>query len=301
MGPRASSRCGPTAAFHATEQRPWRAEVAPVACARWPKQEFACWCRSRAVCGLLSGCRPYPRQSPCPDTSFLMPLAVDGRRRRCPAFTPVIRRATRVCAIQPIRLPSRRSSRSCVSPGRSARPAAARADRCDRGRPRAALALRQCEDRRATTHGTNLRVIAAADAASPSRERRSRCAGRTRGVTAKRGVQRWGVPCEETAHEPDGSPTRRQTTAAAGASAESRAQGPGGGAAAAKCVTPADRDAGGGSPAGQKRCPGGWRGTRCQTELAESEAVSGDRTRPPPAHGPPRQPARSNRSGRSDT
>ena len=36
-------------------------------------------------------------------------------------------------------------------------------------------------------------------------------------------------------------------------------------------------------PAGRRRCSGGWRGTRCQTELAESEAVSGDRTRPPQA------------------
>jgi hypothetical protein len=36
-----------------------------------------------------------PGRAPCPDPSFLMPLAVDGRRRRCPAFTPVIRRATK--------------------------------------------------------------------------------------------------------------------------------------------------------------------------------------------------------------
>jgi hypothetical protein len=57
-----------------------------------------------------------PGRTPCPDPSFLMPLAVDGRRRRCPAFTPVIRRATRACALQPTRPPSRRSSRSCASP-----------------------------------------------------------------------------------------------------------------------------------------------------------------------------------------
>ena len=63
--------------------------------------EFARWCWSRAVCGLLRGCRPYPRHSPCPDPSFLMPPAVDGRRRRCPAFTPVTSRATKACAIQP--------------------------------------------------------------------------------------------------------------------------------------------------------------------------------------------------------
>jgi integrase len=35
----------------------------------------------------------------------LMPPAVAGRRRRCPGFTPVMRRATRACAIQPIRRP----------------------------------------------------------------------------------------------------------------------------------------------------------------------------------------------------
>ena len=59
---------------------------------------------------------------------------------------------------------------------------------------------------------------------------------------------------------------------------------PGAGAADAKAVTLADRGAGGGARPG-KTVPA-WRGTRCQTELAESQAVSGDRTRPPQATAP---------------
>jgi integrase len=34
-----------------------------------------------------------------------MQPAVDGRRRRCPAFTPVALRATRACGIRPTRPP----------------------------------------------------------------------------------------------------------------------------------------------------------------------------------------------------
>ena len=46
-----------------------------------------------------------------------MPLVGAGRRRRCPAFMPAVLRATRACVIRPTRPPSRRSSRSCRSPG----------------------------------------------------------------------------------------------------------------------------------------------------------------------------------------
>src|SRR3954462_2447365 len=49
----------------------------------------------------------------------------------------------------------------------------------------------------------------------------------------------------------------------------------------------ADRVAGGGGRPGKDGVRVGGAGHAPQTELAESEAVSGDRTRPPPAEGPP--------------
>jgi hypothetical protein len=45
-----------------------------------------------------------------------MPLVVAVRRRRCPDFTRVAHRATGAGATRPTRRPSRRSSRSCVTP-----------------------------------------------------------------------------------------------------------------------------------------------------------------------------------------
>ena len=86
---------------------------------------------------------------------------------------------------------------------------------------------------------------------------------------------------------PVGSPTRRPSTAAATLRRRGLTHGPGAGAAAAKGSNARGPRQTRPSPARQRRSPGGWRGTRCQTELAESEAVSGDRTRPPPAHSPP--------------
>jgi hypothetical protein len=110
-----------------------------------------------------------------------------------------------------------------------------------------------------------------------------------------------------------GPPTRRQITVATTLRRRARAEEPGAGAAAAKAVTLADRDGSDGARPG-KDCPrAGGAGHAPQTELAESEAVSGDRTRPPQAEGPapsrpgtaarsgasPRPPARSRRSARA--
>jgi hypothetical protein len=67
-------------------------------------------------CGLRLRFRSYPGVELVTGCSFLMPPVVAGHRRRCPAFTPVILRATRACDIRPTRPPSRRSSRSCESP-----------------------------------------------------------------------------------------------------------------------------------------------------------------------------------------
>jgi hypothetical protein len=71
------------------------------------------------------------------------------------------------------------------------------------------------------------------------------------------------------------------------AAAESGACEPGAGAAAAKAVAPADRDVDDGARPSKDGDRAGGAGHAPQTELAESEAVSGDRTRPPPAHSPP--------------
>jgi hypothetical protein len=61
--------------------------------------------------------------------------------------------------------------------------------------------------------------------------------------------------------------------------AEGGAYRPGAGAVAAKAVTLADRDAGDGARPGRDGVRAGGAGHAPQTELAESEAVSGDRTR----------------------
>ena len=65
--------------------------------------------------------------------------------------------------------------------------------------------------------------------------------------------------------------------------AEGGAHGPGAGAVAAKAVALADRDVDGEARRGKDGVRAGGAGHAPQTELAESEAVSGDRTRPPPA------------------
>ena len=78
-----SSSDAPTARIHAPEEWVWRPVVALVALARWLKQEFACRCCSRADCGLVLGCRPYPRQS----MSGSVVLDAAGRRRS-PATMP---------------------------------------------------------------------------------------------------------------------------------------------------------------------------------------------------------------------
>jgi hypothetical protein len=70
------------------------------------------------------------------------------------------------------------------------------------------------------------------------------------------------------------------------AAAESGAREPGAGAAVAKAVAPADRDANDGARPGKDGPRAGGAGHAPQTELAESEAVSGDRTRPPQTKGP---------------
>jgi pimeloyl-ACP methyl ester carboxylesterase len=69
--------------------------------------------------------------------------------------------------------------------------------------------------------------------------------------------------------------------------AEGGAREPGAGAAAAKPVTLADRDVDERARSGEDGVRAGGAGHAPQTELAESEAVSGDRTRPPPPHSPP--------------
>ena len=69
--------------------------------------------------------------------------------------------------------------------------------------------------------------------------------------------------------------------------AEGGAHGPGAGAAVAKAVAFADGTADGGARPGKNCVRAGGAGHAPQTELAESEAVSGDRTRPPQVHGPP--------------
>ena len=71
------------------------------------------------------------------------------------------------------------------------------------------------------------------------------------------------------------------------AAAESDAREPGAGAAAARAVTPADRNVDEPAWPGKDCVRAGGAGHAPQTEPAESEAVSGDRTRPPMAHGPP--------------
>jgi hypothetical protein len=68
--------------------------------------------------------------------------------------------------------------------------------------------------------------------------------------------------------------------------AEGGAREPGAGAAAAKAVTLADRDVDERARSGEDGVRAGGAGHAPQTELAESEAVSGDRTRPPLAHSP---------------
>jgi hypothetical protein len=65
------------------------------------------------------------------------------------------------------------------------------------------------------------------------------------------------------------------------AAAESGAREPGAGAAAAKAVALADRDGSDGARPGKDGVRAGGAGHAPQTEPAESEAVSGDRTRPP--------------------
>jgi hypothetical protein len=105
-------------------------------------------------------------------------------------------------------------------------------------------------------------------------------------VIASRGIQRWRVVVRG-----DRERTRWLADAEADHSggvtrAEGGAYGPGAGAVAAKAVTLADRDVDGGARPGKDGVRAGGAGHAPQTELAESEAVSGDRTRPPPAKGP---------------
>ena len=104
-------------------------------------------------------------------------------------------------------------------------------------------------------------------------------------MIASCGVQRWRVVLRG-----DRERTRWLADAEADHSggvtrAESGAQGPGAGAVAAKAVTLADRDVDDGARPGKDDALAGGAGHAPQTELAESEAVSGDRTRPPPAKG----------------
>src|SRR6478672_11884753 len=80
------------------------------------------------------------------------------------------------------------------------------------------------------------------------------------------------------------------------AAAESDPREPGAGAAAARAVTPADRNVDEPAWPGKDCVRAGGAGHAPQTEPAESEAVSGDRTRPPMAHGP--RPYRHRRSSR---
>jgi hypothetical protein len=62
--------------------------------------------------------RSYPGVELVTGSLFLDPAGRRaGRRRRCPAFTPVVLRATRACGIRPTRRPSRRSSRSIAGDG----------------------------------------------------------------------------------------------------------------------------------------------------------------------------------------
>ena len=99
----------------------------------------------------------------------------------------------------------------------------------------------------------------------------------------------------ESASAPVGAPTRRQTPVATTLRRRAGRKGP------AQELRSRRSNARGPrrrrwSPAGQGRCSGGWRRTRCQTELAEAEAVSDDRTRPPTTPGPPRKAPRLSRA-----
>ena len=105
-------------------------------------------------------------------------------------------------------------------------------------------------------------------------------------MIASSGVQRWRVVLRG-----DRERTRWLADAEADHSggvtrAESGAHGPGAGPVASKAVTLADRAAGSGARPGKDGVRAGGAGHAPQTELAESEAVSGDRTRPPPTKGP---------------
>ena len=100
-------------------------------------------------------------------------------------------------------------------------------------------------------------------------------------VIASRGVQRWRVGVrgdrERTRWLADVEADHGGGVTRVGSGAHE----PGAGAAAAKAVTPADRDMDERARPGEDGVRAGGAGRTHQTELAESEAVSGDRTRPP--------------------
>jgi hypothetical protein len=105
-------------------------------------------------------------------------------------------------------------------------------------------------------------------------------------VIASSGVQRWRV-VERGDRERTRWPADAEADHSGGVTrAEGGAHGPGAGAAVAKAVALADRDTGDGARSGKDDARAGGAGHAPQTEPAESEAVSGDRTRPPPAKGP---------------
>jgi hypothetical protein len=92
-------RCRPALSLRGPSGSPWMALLVRGA------RAVDSVCASGRIRGRSSG----------PDHLFLTQPVVAGRRRRFPAFMPVVLHATRACAIRPTHRPSRRSSRSCRS------------------------------------------------------------------------------------------------------------------------------------------------------------------------------------------